>query len=77
MATVTRPDAEQLAAEGLELVGDDAIRSLALDAAGYANLARATDVRRSPPCGARSSWRSTGHPMAVVPRSTSSATPWS
>jgi LuxR family maltose regulon positive regulatory protein len=41
MATVTGPDAEDLAIEGLELVGDDPLfRSLALEAAGLATLAR-------------------------------------
>ena len=41
MATVTRPDAESLALEGLELVGGDLVfRSLALLAAGLATLAR-------------------------------------
>ena len=41
MATVTGPDAESLAIEGLELVGDDSLfRSLGLLAAGLATLAR-------------------------------------
>jgi LuxR family maltose regulon positive regulatory protein len=41
MATVTRPDAESLALEGLELVGGDLLfRSLGLLAAGLATLAR-------------------------------------
>ncbi len=41
MATVTGPDAESLAGEGLELVGDDPLfRSLGLLAAGLATLAR-------------------------------------
>ncbi len=69
MATVTRPDAEQLAAEGLEIVGDDAyFRSLALEAAGYANLARGDYVpavatmRRAFELAQRA-----GHPMAVLP----------
>ena len=41
LATVSGPDAEELAIEGLELVGDDPLfRSLALQAAGLARLAR-------------------------------------
>ncbi len=41
LATVTGPDAERLALEGLELIGDDPLfRSFALAAAGLATLAR-------------------------------------
>ena len=69
MATVTRPDAEDLAHEGLGLVGDDTyFRSLALQAAGYASLARgdyqtAVATMRE----ALALARQAGHSMAVLP----------
>ena len=69
MATVTRPDAERLAHEGLALVGDDAyFRSLALQAAGLATLARG-DYRAAtrPLRQAFELAREAAHPMAVLP----------
>ena len=69
MATVTGPDAEELASAGLGLVGDDALfRSFGLLAAGLARLARgeyapAVDVLRA---GFETALRA-GDPMAVLP----------
>jgi LuxR family maltose regulon positive regulatory protein len=69
LATVTRPDADRLAHEALELVGDDAyFRSLAVQAAGYAALARgeyetAVGIMRQ----AFALAQRAGHPMAVLP----------
>jgi len=69
LATVTRPDAEELAHEALELVGGDTyFRSLAVEAAGYAALARgdyrtAVGTMRQ----ALGLARQVGHPMAVLP----------
>ncbi len=69
LATVTRLDAEQLAAEGLELVGDDPyFRSLALQATGYAALARGD--YRAAVAVMRQAFElalRVGHPMAVLP----------
>jgi LuxR family maltose regulon positive regulatory protein len=68
MATVTRPDAEPLAREGLALVGDDAsFRSLALQAAGLAVLVRGD--YRSAAGTLRQAFglaRQAAHPMAVL-----------
>jgi LuxR family transcriptional regulator, maltose regulon positive regulatory protein len=69
LATVTRLDAEQLAHEGFELLADDAyFRSLALQAAGFARLARgdypaAVAAMRQ----AFELARQAGHAMAVLP----------
>ena len=69
MATVTGSDAEALAAEGLQLVGDDELfRSRAHQATGLARLARgeygpAVDALRD---GLAAALRA-GHPMAVLP----------
>ena len=69
MATVTGPDAESVALEGLELVGDDPLfRSFGLLAAGLATLARgeympAVETLR---VGYRTALQ-TGNPMAVLP----------
>jgi LuxR family maltose regulon positive regulatory protein len=69
MATVTGPDAEGLATQGLELIGDDPLfRSLALQAAGLATLARgeyatAVETLRA----ALEAALGAGHPMAVLP----------
>jgi LuxR family maltose regulon positive regulatory protein len=69
MATVTGPDAESLAIEGLDLVGDDPLfRSLALQAAGLATLARgeypaAVGTLRA----AFQAALGAGYPMAVLP----------
>ena len=69
MATVTGPDAEQLANAGLALVGDDPLfRSFGLLAAGLARLARgeyrpAVETLRA---GFETALRA-GHPMAVLP----------
>ena len=69
MATVTGPDAEDLAIEGLELVGDDPLfRSFGLLAEGLAALARgeyrpAVEILRA---GFEEALRA-GNPMAVIP----------
>jgi LuxR family maltose regulon positive regulatory protein len=69
MATVTGPDAEGLATEGLDLVDDDPLfRSLTLQAAGLARLARgqyaaAVETLRA----AFEEAAGAGHPMAVLP----------
>ena len=69
MATVTGPDAERLANEGLKLVGDDPLfRSFGLLAAGLARLARgeyvpAVETLRA---GFQTALRA-GNPMAVIP----------
>ena len=69
LATVTGPDAESLAIEGLELVGDDPwFRSLAFMAAGLATLARgeyapAVETLRAGFDAALLA----GHPMALLP----------
>lgn len=69
MATVTGPDAEALAIEGLGLVGDDPLfRSFGLLAAGLATLARgqylpAVEILRA---GFETALRA-GNPMAVLP----------
>jgi ATP/maltotriose-dependent transcriptional regulator MalT len=69
LATVTRPDAEQLAQEGLALVGDDPyFEALAFQAVGFARLVRgeyraAVDAMRQ----AFDLAQQTGHPMAVLP----------
>ena len=69
MATVTGPDAEDLAIEGLGLVGDDPLfRSFGLLAAGLATLARgeyvpAVETLRA---GFEAALRA-GNPMAVIP----------
>ncbi len=69
MATVTGPDAESLAIEGIELLGDDPLfRSFGLLAAGLATFARgqyalAVDTLRA---GYRAALQ-TGNPMAVLP----------
>ena len=69
MATVTGPDAEKLAIEGLELVGDDPLfRSFGFLAEGLAALARgeykpAVEILR---VGYQTALQ-TGNPMAVLP----------
>lgn len=69
MATVTGPDAQDLAAEGLELVGEDPLfRSLALQAVGLSILARgeypaAVQTLRA----ALEAALQAGHPTAVLP----------
>ena len=69
MATVTGPDAEELAIEGLELAGDDSLfRSFGLLAKGLATLARgeygpAVGILRA---GFEEARRA-GNPMAVIP----------
>ena len=69
MATVTGPDAEKLATEGLDLVGDDPLfRSFGLLATGLAALARgeytpAAGILRA---GFEEALRA-GNPMAVIP----------
>jgi LuxR family maltose regulon positive regulatory protein len=69
MATVTGPDAESLALEGLKLVGDDPLfRSLGLLAAGLATLARGEYVAAV--ATLRMGYQTalqTGNPMAVLP----------
>ncbi len=69
MATVTRPDAERLASEGLALVGeDDLFRSYAHQAAGLARMARGdyapavATLREAFAAALRAR-----HPMAVLP----------
>ncbi len=68
MATIAGPDAENLATEGLELVGDDpSFRSLGLLAEGLAALARgeyasAVEILRA---GFEAALRA-GNPMAVI-----------
>jgi LuxR family transcriptional regulator, maltose regulon positive regulatory protein len=68
LATVTRPDAADLANQGLELVGDDPyFRSLGVQAIGYAALARGeyeTAVRTMRQ--ALELARRAGHSMAVL-----------
>jgi LuxR family transcriptional regulator, maltose regulon positive regulatory protein len=69
MATVTGPDAEDLAIEGLRLVGDDPLfRSFGLLAAGLATLARAQYVPAVATLrvGYQTALQ-TGNPMAVLP----------
>ncbi len=69
MATVTGPDAENLASEGIALVGEDPLfRSFGLLAAGLATLARgeympAVEILRA---GFEAALRA-GNPMAVLP----------
>jgi len=69
MATVTEPDAETLAIEGIGLVGDDPLfRSFGLLAEGLATLARgeyqpAVEILRA---GFEEALRA-GNPMAVIP----------
>jgi LuxR family transcriptional regulator, maltose regulon positive regulatory protein len=69
MATVTGPDAETVALEGLELVGDDPLfRSLGLLAAGLATLARGQYVPAVATLrvGYQTALRA-GNPTAVLP----------
>jgi len=69
MATVTGPDAEDLAIEGLGLVGDDPLfRSFGLLAAGLATLARGAYVPaiETLRAGFEAAHRA-GNPIAVIP----------
>jgi LuxR family maltose regulon positive regulatory protein len=69
--TTTRADAEAIARAGIERVGTDHLfRSLGLQAAGLAQLARG-DVTRSLPTlrAAFDAAQAVGHPMAVLPAS--------
>ncbi len=69
VGTTTRPDAEALAREGIDLVGDDNLfRSLGLQAAGLSQLARG-DVTESLETlrGAFDAAEGSGVPIAVLP----------
>jgi LuxR family maltose regulon positive regulatory protein len=68
LATVTRPDAEALAEEARELVGDDPyFCSLALQAVGFARLARGYPGAVAAMRQAFELAEQVGHPIALLP----------